>query len=95
MGYSLSWSKSVSGMGELILQDFSQIMLVETLQFLTGHIWILPTVAGTGYCMDNDMVLFQKKELNSGIGKVSKVLIPLLFVIMAAIVVFSPDIAWP
>lgn len=38
--------------------------------------------------MGDDMVYF-KKELNSGIGKVSKVLIPLLFVIMAAIVIFS------
>ena len=49
---------------------------------------ILPTVAGLVIVWV--MIWFiSKKELNSGIGKVSKVLIPLLFVIMAAIVIFS------
>ena len=33
--------------------------------------------------------LISRRDLNSGIGKASKILIPLLFIIMAAIVIFS------
>ncbi len=33
--------------------------------------------------------LISRRDLNSGIGKASKILIPLLFIIMADIVVFS------
>ncbi len=49
---------------------------------------IIPTVIGLiiVYIM---IWLISRRDLNSGIGKVSTVLIPLLFIIMAAIVVFS------
>ena len=49
---------------------------------------IIPTVIGLiiVYLM---IWLISKSDLNSGIGRVSKILIPLLFIIMAAIVIFS------
>ena len=49
---------------------------------------IIPTVIGLiiVYLM---IWLISRRDLNSGIGKASKILIPLLFIIMAAIVIFS------
>lgn len=52
-----------------------------------GHL-IIPTVIGL-IIVWVMIWLIAHRDLNSGIGKVSKILIPLLFVIMACIIIFS------
>jgi len=60
MGYSLSWSKSVSGMGSWSCRIFLKLCWwrLYNFQLVTSD---TSDSSGTGYCMGNDMVYFKKR----------------------------------